>query len=251
VHVDSDLSAYLDRELAPAERARVDAHLGTCHRCSARLAELRATASLVSALEGPLPSRSLVPHVVERWNWLRPVRSLSTVASGAFLFLFLITAVAQSGSDLGGGPASPFTRFAPTAAQPAGATAAPAGEAPATAATATPGPGAFAVGGPTAQPQPAPPAAGDLGTTQRSVASPVATPPALPAEKAAATRDTGGRTDLASPVAQTSGEAELATRDAERRPFGQSAPPSPLVWLVLAVAMAIAAGVAHWRLRAA
>ncbi|MBM4434797.1 MAG: zf-HC2 domain-containing protein, partial [Chloroflexi bacterium] len=37
VHVDSDLSAYLDGELAPADRARVGAHLDGCDRCRARL----------------------------------------------------------------------------------------------------------------------------------------------------------------------------------------------------------------------
>jgi hypothetical protein len=175
--------------------------------------------------------------VVERWKWLRPVRSLSTVASGAFLFLFLITAVAQSGSNLGGGPTSPFTRT--TGAAPAGAPA-PAGEQ----APAVPAPEGFKVAGPTAQPAPA-------AVDQRSIATAVPTPPTIPGAAGASVSGAPERAELTSPAVQTAGEAELATRDAERRAFGESAPPSPLLWLGLALAMAIAAGIAHWRLRAA
>src|SRR5688572_27457143 len=108
MHVSADLSAYLDQELAPAEQARVTAHLVGCRPCATQLADLRATATLMAALPALRPSRSLIPALTTRWNWLRPIRSLSTVASGAFVMLFLITAVAQSGSNLGGGPAMPF-----------------------------------------------------------------------------------------------------------------------------------------------
>ncbi|MDE3192623.1 MAG: zf-HC2 domain-containing protein, partial [Chloroflexota bacterium] len=106
VHVDSDLSAYLDGELAPAERAPVDAHLASCARCRQRLGELRATAALIAALPTPSPSHSLVPVVAQRWSWLRPVRALSAIATGAFLFAFLLTAVGRGGSGLGGGDES-------------------------------------------------------------------------------------------------------------------------------------------------
>ena len=115
LHTGSDLSAYLDGELAPAERSRVDDHLAACGPCRVRLAELRAIASLVAALPSAQPARSLVPRVAARWNWLRPARSLSAFASGAFLFVFLLTAVGQSGSGLGGGPTSPFSPMAPAA----------------------------------------------------------------------------------------------------------------------------------------
>lgn len=122
MHVSADLSAYLDQELAPAEQARVSAHLEGCRRCAKQLADLRATATLMAALPPLRPPRSLVPSLTPRWNWLRPMRSLSAVTSGAFLMVFLVAAVAQSGSDLGGGPATPFSRSTgPTAAQPAAA----------------------------------------------------------------------------------------------------------------------------------
>lgn len=121
-HLSADLSAYLDEELAPAERALVSAHLDGCRRCAGQLAELRATATLMAALPATRPSRSLVPSLAPKWNWLRPMRSLSAVTSGAFLMVFLVAAVAQSGSDLGGGPATPFSRnTGPAAAQPAAA----------------------------------------------------------------------------------------------------------------------------------
>ena len=41
-HEHERLSAYLDGELAPAERARLAAHLEACAECTARLAELAA-----------------------------------------------------------------------------------------------------------------------------------------------------------------------------------------------------------------
>lgn len=41
-------------------------------------------------------------------NWLRPSRSLGTVASGASLFVALLVAIARSGSGLGGWTADSF-----------------------------------------------------------------------------------------------------------------------------------------------
>jgi anti-sigma factor RsiW len=210
-HVTADLSAYLDRELPPAEQARVSAHLEACRACSARLAELRATATLIAALPDARPSRSLVPALAPSFNWLRPVRSLSAVMSGAFVMVFLITAVAQSGSDLGGGPAMPFGRSGPAAGQPAAAPAA--APAPATEATAP--------------------------ALQLNAATP--TP-----ETFAATTDRTGDAEKREAEGGAAEDTQLRT--------GQGLdpePPSPLIWLTLALALAIVAGVAHWRLRAA
>ncbi len=49
------LSAYLDDQLSDAENAELTAHLATCERCGAELAELRGTIRLLQAL--PQPAR--------------------------------------------------------------------------------------------------------------------------------------------------------------------------------------------------
>lgn len=225
MHVDTDLSAYLDGELAPADRTRVEAHLGSCDRCRARLGELRSTASLMAALPSPRPARSLVPRVVERLNWLRPLRSFSTFATGAFLFVFLVTAVGRSGTGLGGGAAVPFG--APGAAPQAAPAAASAPER-ATTAFATP------------QPLPAAPGAGPAATARTDAATP--TPAALaaqpsPPKAADAQREADSR---------GSPESADGAREISRTP-----PPltDPFLWLGLAVIAAILAIGAHWRLR--
>jgi anti-sigma factor RsiW len=51
------LSAYLDEALAPEERARVDAHLGTCAECRQELAGLRGTVALLQRVQ---PARAPV-----------------------------------------------------------------------------------------------------------------------------------------------------------------------------------------------
>jgi len=59
-HVSELLSAYLDNQLNPAERAKVQAHLATCPACAAELSDLQATVGLLARLPAvPLP-RSFV-----------------------------------------------------------------------------------------------------------------------------------------------------------------------------------------------
>jgi anti-sigma factor RsiW len=227
VHVDTDLSAYLDGELAPADRARVEAHLDGCDRCRARLSELRATASLISAMPSARPSRSLVPVIRERFNWLRPMRSLSAFASGAFLFVFLVTAVARSGSGLGGGT---------TAFGPAGQAAAPA---PAATAAALPAPTQIPA-----------PAAAPAADAARGAAT--ATPSGLGLQATAAPTQAPKAVEQATPTSAFR-EAQPASDAAIRATRGLDQGPSPLadpfLWLGLAVIAAVAAIAAHWRLR--
>ena len=92
-HPRAQLSAYLDGALSPAERAAVDAHLGSCDDCRARLGELRATARLIASLPSPAPSRRLVPRTAAVPAWLAPLRTLSTLASGLAVFLFIASAL--------------------------------------------------------------------------------------------------------------------------------------------------------------
>src|SRR5207249_1533332 len=79
-----------DQRAAPLLRD-VDA----CAVCRTRLAALRGTARLIAALPPPAPSRSLVPRVSVP-VWLAPLRTLSTFASGAAIFLFIASAVITS-----------------------------------------------------------------------------------------------------------------------------------------------------------
>ncbi|MEK6620466.1 MAG: zf-HC2 domain-containing protein [Chloroflexota bacterium] len=224
-HLGADLSAYLDGALAPAERAGVQSHLDACSPCRARLEELRATASLLAALPSPRPSRGLAPRFVERLNWLRPLRSLSLVASGAFLFLFMATAILETGSDLGGGPPAPFggTRGAGPAAAPAPATRTASADRTETAQKAT---------APTAP-----------------LASPL--PSAIPAAPAFRFGTQATATPFNIGTASPEAFGLDAERDVVRLVYGQPrAVPLPFVWLALAIVAAVLAFVAHRRLRA-
>jgi anti-sigma factor RsiW len=239
VHVDTDLSAYIDGELAPIDRARVEAHLDGCDRCRARLGELRATASLISALPSARPSRSLVPVIRERFNWLRPTRSLSAFASGAFLFVFLVTAVARSGSGLGGGTTG-TTAFGPAAAPAASA----APEAAAGRAFSPPP----QLAAPTQLPAPAAAPQADAARGAASVS-----PPAGFALQATAAPTTAPKAvEQATPTtalgaARSPADAAIrATRGVDQRPSPLA---DPFLWLGLAVIAAVAAIAAHWRLR--
>lgn len=74
-----DLSAYLDGELPPRERAALEAHLRDCPRCRQELASLRAVSRLVASLPAVEPSeeftRALSREVAARRprRWLRPI----------------------------------------------------------------------------------------------------------------------------------------------------------------------------------
>lgn len=102
-HPELDLSAFVDGALPPAERAAIAVHLDGCARCRAQIADLEATSRLIGVLPQLAPRRSLVPRLDRAPVWLRPVRLLGAIGSGLFVFLFLASAVINSGSSLGGG----------------------------------------------------------------------------------------------------------------------------------------------------
>jgi anti-sigma factor RsiW len=220
-HPELDLSAYVDDALAPAERAAVQAHVDGCARCSAHVAELRATSRLIAALPVLAPRRSLVPRLDRAPVWLRPVRLLGTIGTGAFAFLFLASFVLNTGSSLGGGTTT-AERLA-SKGQFGAAVNALASEAAEKRLGSTAAP-AFA---PAAGGAPVPAASGTAQDAARSVAAPV--------PSAAA------RLDAASPSA-----AAFSAVDAY--PRAQVGPP-PQLFLGLALVCALAAFVAHRRLR--
>jgi anti-sigma factor RsiW len=157
-HPRGQLSAYLDGALAAPERLAVEGHLGSCADCRARLGDLRATAALIARLPDPMPSRRLVPRLAAPPIWLAPLRTLTTLASGVSVFLFLATALLANVGGLATGSATTAAAPAVAPAASVGAQSArgaqPAATAPAAlsnadtakqAATATPSGAAFSV----------------------------------------------------------------------------------------------------------
>lgn len=225
MHPFGDLSAYLDGALSAAARASVQAHLDTCAVCRTRLAELRGTARLIAALPMPVPSRSLVPRVSIPF-WIAPLRTLSTFASGAAIFLFLISAV-TSALPIGTQSGAPAAAPAPNAASAPENAPGPGG-APA----ATEPPGSFKLSGPTS----APTTATDQ---QRS-----------PARTDAAKEVTGRQGDTA--ASASNAPADAASRLNHVEPTAPTRPfPTPVLWLGLAVAFGALSFILGRRLRSA
>jgi anti-sigma factor RsiW len=224
VHPFGDLSAYLDDALPSEAQASVQAHLDTCALCRTRLAELRGTARLIAALPVPAPSRFLVPRVSVPF-WLAPLRTFSTFASGAAIFLFLASAVLSSfprGMSTGGSAAAP----APNTVSAPQATSA------LDAASGTASPGGVKL----SQPSPAP-APG----TERSARS--LTPTDSPTE-------VGRRQDVTAPPSIGYSSTELAAGnrvEQERPPFVLP----PWLWLALGVAFGALSFILGRRLRSA
>ncbi len=211
-HPELLLSAYQDDALPSAERATVRAHLDGCDRCRGRLDDLRATSRLLAALPELAPTRSLRPRLQRGWLWLRPVRLLGSIGTGAFLFLFLASYVITSGSSLGGGS---------TASEQL-------------AAKGQFGAAASALAAENAQRAAAPP-------TPAAAAAPAAASPA--SSTADSARTVAGAGPSATQFTVATGAAASVREDRPR--FG----PSPTVFLGLALLSAVAAFVAHRRLR--
>jgi len=224
VHPFGDLSAYLDSALSAGARASVQAHLNTCALCRTRLAELRGTARLIAALPMPVPSRSLVPRVSVPF-WLAPLRTFSTFATGAAIFLFIASAVIayfprMQSASTAGAPA-PNAASAPQASGADGAAAA-----------------SNSVGFNLSSPSPAAALSGDRAAS-RSLA-----PSAAPADTAKERQDSG------SPTAYTAADQSTRVNTApvaEPSPFALLL--SPWLWLVLAIAFAAMSFVVGRRLR--
>jgi putative zinc finger protein len=216
VHPFAELSAYLDGALEPRARASVEAHLGTCAVCRARLADLRGTARLIAGLPSPAPARSLVPHVSVPF-WLAPLRTASAIASGLAVILFVVS--------IGAGLTQQAGTAAPAVDRNAGGAAA---------SSAVPA-NAPAAGSPGAQ--------FGVGPSPTSGAGRTAVDSAKVQSQATSTPSTAARQD-------TGASGPQAVQVNGSQPAGPSAP-SSFVWLGLAVVLGALAVVATWRLRAA
>lgn len=108
----TQISAYVDKELAPNELAICDAHLATCEECRALLAELRLTSVLTRQLpQVEVPRSFVLPlniavlpetsesepirhHQVKRnvssARWRNLIRPLSTIAAVLGMFLLVV-----------------------------------------------------------------------------------------------------------------------------------------------------------------
>jgi hypothetical protein len=94
-----DLSAYVDREVEGAERARIEAHLDECPECVSEVGALRAAKALVSRLrlheeEAPATLEVLPPAPAETYvevSWLRqPLRRRYLFLAAAAVLLGLV-----------------------------------------------------------------------------------------------------------------------------------------------------------------
>jgi anti-sigma factor RsiW len=65
------MTAYLDNELAPADRARLETHLAECPHCSEYLAQLRVTVDALGRIEvDELPADTVddLVDLYRRWR---------------------------------------------------------------------------------------------------------------------------------------------------------------------------------------
>ena len=108
------LSAFLDNQVGPAERARIESHLHTCAVCRRELESLRCTVALLHALPRVATPRAFTLSEAEagirrpepRTAWLGGVvRGLGAVTAVALVVVVAATVLRQ--------PQWPWTRTAP------------------------------------------------------------------------------------------------------------------------------------------
>lgn len=93
------VSMFLDDELAPGERKKVETHLGTCTLCRELVRQREAENTQIREIFKTTPTPDLVPAVMEKLGTPGPLnyrRVLATAASillagFLFIFLFLVT----------------------------------------------------------------------------------------------------------------------------------------------------------------
>lgn len=222
------LSAYLDQQASPAERAYVDAHLQQCAECRAELESLRRTVFLLQALPRvPVPRAFTLSEAqvgIRRPDasrgWLGGlVRGLGAVAAIA-LVAFVAFSVLKPG-QAPWNPAQTVARVSPTTAPVAQAPAPqPAAVAAPTQATeAQPAAAARAV-------QPQPP------TTNETSPTPEPAPAALaaaPSEPTAAAADAATTAPAESATASNEGTTAATAAASEAAPEPTATNAAPLI----------------------
>ena len=109
MHVDDHVVAYLSGELAPAERALIDAHLGECAACRRAVDESRAVlAALVAGRPDAPPVdwaryqaelRAKVARRPRGW-WMRPWPALAAAALATVVLLLTLQTPERKMTDL-------------------------------------------------------------------------------------------------------------------------------------------------------
>jgi anti-sigma factor RsiW len=99
-HYTGQLSDYLDDELAPAERAAVEAHLAACRECAVTLEELRAVVARAAALPARPPVEDLWPGIEPRLTGARDRQVVAFKARGSRRFSFTLPQLAAAGIAL-------------------------------------------------------------------------------------------------------------------------------------------------------
>jgi len=194
---DEDFSALVDDQLSPDELSHVQAHLGTCSICQARLAEMQELVGLLRSLPSVEPPRDFrigprlvadPPNVVRLRRWYAWTRAGAGALAAAFVFLSVGTLYVDSRPAAGpatlASKAQPAAQIAPapeTVGRDASSAAAPA--APAAPAAARPAavpaasPAAQAPGAQAAAPAAAPPAAAGAAVRSQAAPGPTSTEP--------------------------------------------------------------------------
>ena len=101
------LGLYLDKAIAPGERAALEAHLAKCRRCAEELAELTETVSaLVPQADVPVPEQlwtSIEARLVQHRSRRLPWRIFQRPPAMAASVLFVVGAGVLAASWIGGG----------------------------------------------------------------------------------------------------------------------------------------------------
>jgi anti-sigma factor RsiW len=89
-HSSEELSAFLDDELAPAERAALLQRLSTCEECAAGLHAVARVRAAVRGLPPVEPPFGFFASIAPRRRWHRPVAAVLTGAAAAVVALGLV-----------------------------------------------------------------------------------------------------------------------------------------------------------------